>query len=80
VLSGRGALLTGTADYLVHALPRDAQCTSKLGLAGTRLVRGKQGAAEGAPGSVKTLKGVACFRMSTQDSLDLGVPFHARTI
>jgi hypothetical protein len=41
--------VTGTAEHFIHALTRDAKRTGKLGLAGARLVRGKQGAAEGAP-------------------------------
>jgi hypothetical protein len=44
--------VTGTAEHFIYALTRDAKSTGKLGLGGTRFVRGKQFAAEGAPGLV----------------------------
>ena len=72
--------MTGTAEHLVHALTRDAERTGKLGLAGARLVRGKQGAAEVAPVPVEALERVECLLIGAQHGLDFGVVCHARII
>ena len=57
-----GPFVTGTAEHLVHALTRDSERTGKLGLAGARLVRVQQGAAEVAPVPVEALeRGASAF-------------------
>ena len=80
VLDACGTLVTGTGEYLVHALTRDAERTGKLGLVGARLVRGEQGAAEVAPGLVEALKRVERLLVGAEHSLDFGVVCHASTI
>ena len=80
ILPARGALVTGTAEHLVHALTRDAERTGKLGLASTRLMRGEEGVAEVAPGAVEALKRVECLLIGTQHGLDFDVVCHVPTI
>jgi hypothetical protein len=72
--------VTGTGEYLVHALTRDAESTGELRLIGARLVRSQQGAAEVAPSFVEALKCVKCLSVSTEHGLDFGVVCHATTI
>jgi hypothetical protein len=80
IFDAGGALVAGTGEHLVHALTRDGERTGKLGLAGARLVRGEQGAAEVAPSPVETLERVECLQVSTYHGPDFSVVRHACTI
>jgi hypothetical protein len=71
---------SSSREHLVHALARDTERTPELGLAGARLVRGKQGAAEVAPGFVKAPKRVERLLVGAQHRLDLGVVCQVSTI
>ena len=46
VLHSRSTLVTGTGEYFVHALTRNAERTGKLGLVGAGLVGDKKGATQ----------------------------------
>ena len=72
--------MAGTGEHLIHALTRDAERTSKLGLVGAGLMRVEKGTSKVAPRPIESLKRIERLLVGAEHGLDFGVVCHACTV